>query len=227
LRLEVLGIQGAHFLGLRIVLAEYGFKAGEVGAPILNHCGDQHANHLWRCNTIGLGNSLDRMNIGSSIATSIENIFFSAMIIYPTKRSPGPKAEAKADQQGEKKPAAMETLGNEVAADISGSLFGLICSAQVAPLDIRAKDFAAHFAIGQALDSRAALSRDLPFFDNPLIDSWRFYTQRTSQRGLSAEHFTRLTNSCLFHKAEHKAAPNGSSIGQARRRAISGLWLAA
>jgi len=119
------------------------------------------------------------------------------MIIYPTKRSPGPKAEANADQQGEKKPAAMETLGNEVAADISGSLifiapvqlltlfgstalsmariagtaFGgfrnrcfCLCrqgsAAQIGPVDIGTKFFAANATARRLFDRRAALSRD-------------------------------------------------------------------
>lgn len=97
-----------------------------------------------------------------------------------------------------------ESNRREMAARISSGLFGLaIGAAQVGPIDIRAQVFAAHCALCDALNFRAALGWNGPVTTKPLAWQGGMDAKRFSQCCATAHCVNCLLYSCyiISHKA--------------------------
>lgn len=156
------------------------------------------------------------LNICSSIATSIEQIFFSVISITK-KNAHGPKSGAKVHRGHRTQRETVNKIGELTYMSSSRHEFRPCCSrgtvfgtAQYGPVDVWAKVFAADLAVGRFFDVRAALSWNLSFVC--------FYVRNKSYRDTdNCSHFPlrnsdRLSVFCdwmILHDATHRSIAGG------------------
>ena len=95
---------------------------------------------------------------------------------------------------------------------ISGG-FLAVCLAEIGPVDIGPKVFAADGALGGFFDGWAAFGGHWSTALDPFIDGRRLNAEQPGHRRLTASDFTSLLDSFFLHASNYKAQPYLLSIG--------------
>ena len=101
----------------------------------------------------------------------------------------------------EQYPSKTATVDSFASKRTSGMSGGLLRSAQILPIHVRAKVFAGHGAFCLALNRRASFSGDRPFPGNPLIYGCRSYLKKSSHRRLTTYGSTGIADGLCIHSS--------------------------